>query len=258
MENRKIMLWKKPPYIEFSAEKFEASLKEFKVNDKKSAMIVCPGGAYACKAEHEGDPIAEMLNDGGINAYVLDYNVAPCHKFAPLSDIQRAIRTLRSMGYEKVGTLGFSAGGHLCCTSATMYDFEAYKKTDDVDNFSARPDAFVPCYPVVTMDKKYTHMGSRQFLLGDEWENEELAELFSNEKHVTKNTPPCFLWHTATDDAVPVQNSIMLANALIENNVEVEMHIYSHGCHGLGLAKEFNDISTWTQNCVIFLKNRGF
>ena len=97
MENRKIMLWKKPPYIEFSAEKFEASLKEFKVNDKKSAMIVCPGGAYACKAEHEGDPIAEMLNEGGINAYVLDYNVAPCHKFAPLSDVQRAIRTLRTM-----------------------------------------------------------------------------------------------------------------------------------------------------------------
>ena len=130
------MLWKKPPYIEHSSIAFEASITEYKVNDKKTAVIVCPGGGYFGKADHEKEPIALMLNKGGINAYTLDYSVHVCHKYAPLSDAQRAIRTLRSMGYEKIGILGFSAGGHLTCTAGTMYDFEAYPKTDDIDNFS--------------------------------------------------------------------------------------------------------------------------
>lgn len=258
MGNKQITLWSKAPYIEYSKDNFVASITEFKVNDNKTAVIVCPGGGYGGKAGHEREPIAEMLNKGGINAYTLDYNVAPCHKFAPLSDAQRAIRVLRSMGYEKIGILGFSAGGHLTCTAGTMYNFEAYAPIDEIDKLSARPDAFIPCYPVVTMDKEFTHLGSRQNLLSSEWENEELATLFSCEKNVTSDTPPCFIWHTANDQAVPVRNSIELASSLSKNNVYFELHIYPDGWHGLGLAEDRNDISKWTDSCVIFLKNLGF
>ena len=256
--NAKIMLWDNPPYISFTDNQFRPSITEYKVNDKKTAVIVCPGGGYGGKAGHENAPIAIMFNEHDINAYTLDYNVRPCHKFAPLSDVQRAIRTLRSMGYEKVAVCGFSAGGHLTCTSATMYNFEAYEKTDAIDEYSARPDAFVPCYPVVSMTEPYSHFGSRQNLLLDEWENEELAELFSNEKHINSDTPPCFIWHTANDSVVPVKNSLELASALSENKIYFEMHIFPDGCHGLGLAYDRNDIGVWSGCACTFLKNLGF
>ncbi len=258
MEKKRILIWNKPPYERKTKEIFEASFTEYKVNDNKTAVIVCPGGGYGCKAEHEGEPIALMLNKGGINAFVLDYNVAPCHKFAPLSDAQRAIRVARSMGYTKVGILGFSAGGHLTCSAGTLYDFKAYEGTDEIDKLSARPDAFIPCYPVVTMDEEFTHMGSRQNLLSSEWQDEELVRLFSCEKNVNSNTPPCFIWHTANDGAVPVRNSLELALSLSKNKVHFELHIYPDGCHGLGLASDRNDISRWADDCVIFLKNIGF
>lgn len=256
--NKKIMLWKNPPYISFTNNEFRPSITEYKVNDSKSAVIVCPGGGYGGKADHEKGCIAEMFNKHGINAFTLDYNVAPCHKFAPLSDAQRAIRVVRSMGYEKIAICGFSAGGHLTCSSATMYNFDAYKKTDDIDKLSARPDAFIPCYPVVTMDKTFTHIGSRMNLLSSEWENDELANMFSCEKNVNGDTPPCFIWHTANDEAVPVRNSLELASALSRNNVYFEMHIFPNGCHGLGLAYDRNDIGIWSDCACTFLKNLNF
>ena len=258
MENKKFYLWEKAPYADYAPSGFEPSITEFKVNDKKTAVIVCPGGGYGGKADHEKTPIALMLNKSGINAYTLDYNVKPCHKFAPLSDAQRAIRLLRSMGYEKVGILGFSAGGHLTCTAGTMYDFEAYELSDDIDKFSARPDAFVPCYPVVSFVEDYSHFGSRQNLFSEDNDNVELATRFSCEKNVTPNTPPCFIWHTANDGVVPVKNALELASSLSQNKVYFELHIYPDGCHGLGLATDRNDISRWSEACITFLSNLGF
>lgn len=252
------MLWKKAPYIEYSDISFEASITEFKVNDKKTAVIVCPGGGYYGKAGHEREPIALMLNSCGVNAYTLDYSVHKCHKYAPLSDAQRAIRTLRSMGYEKVGILGFSAGGHLTCSAGTMYDFEAYTAVDEIDKLSARPDVFIPCYPVVSFIEPYSHFGSRDGLFGEERGDDALATRFSCEKNVTKDTPPCFIWHTANDGVVPVKNALELASALSQNGVYFELHIYPDGCHGLGLAEDRNDISTWTKSLSIFLNNLGF
>ncbi len=254
----KIMLWQKPPYIEYTNNSFEPSIAPFVINESKSAILVCPGGGYGGKAGHEGAPIAKMFNEHGLNSFVLDYNVAPCHKFAPLSDVQRAIRTIRNMGYEKVGVCGFSAGGHLTCTSATLYDFEAYSKTDDIDNLSARPDAFIPCYPVVTFDEEFTHIGSRQNLLSSEWENKTLVELFSNEKHINSDTPPAFIWHTANDELVPVRNSLELAKALSENGVYFELHIFPNGWHGLGLALDCEDIKVWSDCACTFLKKLNF
>jgi acetyl esterase/lipase len=254
----KIYLWENPPYIADTDDNFRPSITEFKVNDTKTAVIVIPGGGYGMKADHEKDPIALMFNKAGINAFTLDYNVARCNKFAPLSDVQRAIRMVRSMGYEKVATLGFSAGGHLCCTSGTLYDFDAYPKTDAIDELSARPDAFMPCYPVVSMQDHLTHMGSRQNLLGADWDNVLYVNMFSNELNITKNTPPCFIWITRNDNAVDAKNVLVLADALYAKGVYFELHIYPDGCHGKGLAEDTNDICTWPGHAVTFLKNLGW
>ncbi len=254
----KIYLWENPPYIADTDDSFRPSITEFKVNDTKTAVIVIPGGGYGMKADHEKDPIALMFNKGGINAFTLDYNVARCNKFAPLSDVQRAIRMVRSMGYEKVATLGFSAGGHLCCTSGTLYDFDAYPKTDAIDELSARPDAFMPCYPVVSMQDHLTHMGSRQNLLGADWDNVLYVNMFSNELNITKNTPPCFIWITRNDNAVDAKNVLVLADALYAKGVYFELHIYPDGCHGKGLAEDTNDICTWPGHAVTFLENLGW
>ena len=256
---KKIYLWKNPPYIKDTNDNFEPSIAEFKVNDTKTAVIVIPGGGYGCKADHEKDPIALMFNKAGINAFTLDYNVAKCNKFAPLSDVQRAIRTVRSMGYEKVATLGFSAGGHLCCTSGTLYDFEAYPKTDEIDNYSARPDAFMPCYPVVSFQDHLTHMGSRENLLGkEERDNVLLVNMFSNELNITKDTPPCFIWITRNDNAVDAKNVLVLANALYDKGVYFALHIFADGCHGMGLAEDKEDVREWSNQAVLFLRKLGW
>ena len=255
---KKIYLWENPPYIADTDDNFRPSITEFKVNDTKTAVIVIPGGGYGMKADHEKDPIALMFNKAGINSFTLDYNVARCNKFAPLSDVQRAIRMVRSMGYEKVATLGFSAGGHLCCTSGTLYDFDAYPKTDAIDELNARPDAFMPCYPVVSFQEHLTHMGSRQNLLGADWDNTLLVNMFSNELNITKNTPPCFIWITRNDNAVDAKNVLVLADALYAKGIYFELHIYPNGCHGKGLAEDTNDICTWPGHAVTFLKNLGW
>ena len=254
----KIYLWDNPPYISDTNNGFRPSITEYKVNDTKTAVIVIPGGGYGMKADHEREPIARMFNAGGINAFTLDYNVAPCNKYAPLSDVQRAVRTVRSMGYEKVATLGFSAGGHLCCTSGTLYDFDAYPKTDKIDELSARPDAFMPCYPVVSFRDELTHMGTRENLLGKEKDDIRLVNMFSNELNITKDTPPCFIWITRNDNAVDSENALALASALSKKKVYYALHIYPDGCHGLGLAEDRNDVSTWTDLAVLFLKNLGW
>lgn len=121
--HEKIYLWKEDaPYTQFSPLQAQPSVTEYAVPGSRGAVVVVPGGGYCMKADHEGAPIAEMLNQAGVSAYVLDYRVKPCHMLAPLADAKRAIRLVRSMGYEKVAILGFSAGGHLTCTAATLYD----------------------------------------------------------------------------------------------------------------------------------------
>lgn len=259
MEKKTISLWQTPPYVEKSGTGFSASMDSYIVNEKKTAVIVCPGGGYEMKASgYEGEDVAKMLNENGFNAFVLDYSVKPCHKFAPLSDLQRAIRTARSLGFDKVGVLGFSAGGHLICTGATQYDFQAYEGIDEIDELSARPDVFIPCYPVVSFTDELTHIWSRRALLGEEWEDESLVRLFSNELNVTSDTPPCFLWHTVEDQAVSVRNSLALCEALAKNGVYFEAHIFPSGSHGLGLALDKNDVSQWSRSLCVFLSNLEF
>lgn len=254
----KIMLWEnEAPYSEFSKGQPQPTLEAFPVPGSRGAMVVCPGGGYSHKAAHEGEPVAMMLQKAGISAYVLDYRVSPCHREAPLSDARRAIRLLKQMGYEKVGILGFSAGGHLCCSAATLYEPGNPESADPVERFSSRPDVFCPCYAVVTFGK-YTHMGSRECLLGEEKDNESLIRRFSAELNITQDTPPAFIWHTAEDQAVPVQNSLQLAAALKEKDVLFEMHIYPRGHHGLGLALDHPQARRWSGEMCRFLTEMHF
>ena len=249
-----IPLWpREAPYTAESPEQTQPSVKAFPAYGADIAVVVCPGGGYVRKAEHEGDPIAEMLCQSGIAGYVLDYRVSPCHPMAPLSDAQRAIRLVRSMGYRHVGILGFSAGGHLACSAATHYDAGEPDANDPLERLPCRPDFFIPCYPVVSMTQ-YQHDGSRRALLGKA-DDPDLERYFSAELHVTSDTPPAFIWHTANDGSVPVENSLLLAAALSKANVSFELHIYPDGRHGLGLAEDKPVVRQWPKQCVDFIKS---
>lgn len=252
-----IRLWPgESPYSEFSPGQAQPTLKAFPVEGSPTAVIVCPGGGYAMKADHEGGPIAEMLNRGGIAAYVLDYRVHPCHHMAPLSDASRAIRAVRSMGYKYVGILGFSAGGNLCCNAAVHFDAGHSDSDDPVERVSSRPDFFVPCYPVVSFTS-YPHYDSFLQLTGAP-DQHDLERFFSAELNVSADTPPAFIWHTADDELVPVQNSLMLAGALSRYGVPYELHIYPSGPHGLGLAEDYPEVRVWAGQLTDFIHRRFF
>jgi acetyl esterase/lipase len=252
------MLWEKTaPYSDRSPDQQQPSVTDYAVPGSRGAVIVTPGGGYRMKADHEGAPIAEMINEAGVSAFVLDYRVAPCDPYAPLSDISRAVRVVRAMGYEKVAVLGFSAGGHLVCSAATMYDLGNPEAEDPVERLSSRPDAFIPCYAVVSF-AAFRHQGSLLNLLGEKAEDWGLIRKFSAELHITEDTPEAFIWHTAADQGVPVENSLRLASALAIQGVPYELHIFPHGRHGLGLAKEMPDVAQWATLLQNWLKARAY
>ena len=258
IDRETIKLWPADaPYTEESPAQRQPSLMPFKVEESKGAVVVIPGGGYTMKADHEGRAIAEMINEAGVSAYVLDYRVKPCHYMAPLSDASRAIRLVRSMGYEKVAILGFSAGGHLCCAAATLYGPGDPDSPDPVERLSSRPDGFIPCYAVVSFTA-FRHQGSVDSLLGDRKTDYDLLRRFSAELNVTKDTPPAFIWHTASDQAVPVENSLRLAAALANAAVPFEMHIFPEGQHGLGLAKDMPQVAQWAGLCQGWLIRQGY
>lgn len=245
------------PYTGQSPEQAQPSLTAFPVPGSKGAVVVCPGGGYVCKAPHEGNPIAEKINEAGVSAFVLDYRVCPCHHEAPLTDALRAIRLVRSLGYRQVAIMGFSAGGHLTCSAATLYTPGDPAAEDPVERLSSRPDAFIPCYAVASLTS-FRHQGSLESLLGVDKNDYTLQRRFSAELHVTPDTPAAFLWHTAADETVPVENSLNLAAALARCGIPFEMHIYPDGRHGLGLAGDYPDVRTWSDHLNMWLVKRGF
>jgi acetyl esterase/lipase len=215
------------------------------------AVVVCPGGGYRRRAPHEGEPVARWLNGLGIAAFVLDYRVAPNQHPAPLEDAGRAMRTVRERAAEwrvdrgRVGILGFSAGGHVAASAGTLMD--------DADG---RPDLMVLCYPVITFGE-HRHEGSMLNLLGEEPPT-ELREALSLERRVTAEMPPTFLWHTADDASVPVENSLVFAGALARHDVPFALHVFPRGRHGLGLAVEDPVVGAWTGLCAAWLAAQGF
>lgn len=206
-------------------------------------MLVVPGGGYCVVSPTEGEIVAMEFYEKGYNAFVFTYTTNPLMleplKEQSMRDLSRAIRLIRSRAGEfhidpcRLILCGFSAGGHLCASVCVHYmDVEDGR----YGSFSNRPDAAILSYPVITSADK-AHRGSFQALLGMDAAEEEL-EYMSLEKQVSPQTPPCFLWQTATDEAVPVENSYLFAEALKENGVPFAHHVFSEGRHGLSLANE--------------------
>jgi acetyl esterase/lipase len=229
-----------------------------------AGIVVCPGGGYSRLADHEGHAVAVWLNSIGVTAAVLKYRLGPRYGHpAPLQDAQRAIRTLRAKAAEwkidpsRIGILGFSAGGHLASTAATHFDGGQASAADPIERASSRPDLVVLAYPVISMATGITHAGSQKNLLGES-PAPELVELLSNERQVTPQTPPTFLFHTADDSAVPVENSLLFAAALGRNKVPFELHVYEKGRHGVGLAQNDPALRSWPQLVESWLRVRGF
>jgi acetyl esterase/lipase len=230
-----------------------------------TGIVVCPGGGYGGLAMgHEGKDVAEWLNRNGIAAFVLDYR----HRGkgygnpAPLLDVQRAMRTARAKAKEwkvepnRLGVLGFSAGGHLASSISTHFDKGNPHADDAIDRVSCRPDFAVLVYPVISFTTEYTHQGSKKNLLGEN-PDEELVKSFSNELQVTAETPPTFMMHTNEDDGVPPENSVLYYMALRKAKVPAELHIFQHGRHGLGLAPGQIGLSKWPDLCIDWMKGRG-
>ncbi len=235
-------------------------------NATGAAMVICPGGGYVHLAPHEGNDYALWLNQHGVTCFVLKYRLGSSgyHHPAMLNDAARAMRWVRAHADEykidpkRVGIMGSSAGGHLAATMLTHFDAGDTNATDAVERQSSRPDLGILCYPVISMGE-FTHHGSKDNLLGKN-PSAELVQLLSNELQVTGSTPPCFIWTTYEDTAVPIENSLMFAAALQKNHVPFDLHIYQKGGHGMGLADKppFVHPHPWAGDCLFWLKVQGF
>lgn len=235
-----------------------------------AAMVICPGGGYTHLAEHEGKDYALWLNEHGVTCFVLKYRLGSSGYRHPamLEDAARALRIVRARAAEwkvdpdRIGIMGSSAGGHLASTLLTHFDAGKADAADPIERVSSRPDLGILCYPVITMGK-FTHQGSKENLLGPNPSPALVREL-SNELHVTRNTPPCFVWATDEDQTVPVENSLMFAEALRKAGVPFALHIYQKGGHGMGLGVrpyhpgEDARLHPWTRDCIFWLKQHGY
>lgn len=229
------------------------------------SILVCPGGGYGGLAKsHEGDDIGKWLNSLGVTAYILNYRLGQKYGHpVPLTDAQRAIRTIRHDAAEnkldphRIGILGFSAGGHLSSTVITHFDAGNPQAEDPIDRESSRPDFAVLCYGVLSMQDGVTHEGSKRNLLGAA-PDPKLVELLSNEKQVTPETPPTFLFHTTTDTAVLPENSLLFYAALRKAKVPAELHIYQKGPHGIGLSRGEPSARLWPEECANWMTINGW
>lgn len=235
-----------------------------KRNATGEAVIICPGGGYWILAyDWEGTDIAKYWNSKGVAAIVLKYRlptsksqVVP-HK-SPLLDAQRAMRLVRfhaedwNIHPNKIGIMGFSAGGHLASTLSTHFDAGNPESDDPVEQESCRPDFSILVYPVISFAADFAHSGSEKALLGEN-PPDSLVQFYSSELQVTKDTPPAILIHASNDKGVPVKNSIVYYERLIEEGVPAAMHIYPYGGHGFSLATGKGYLSGWMERCYEWL-----
>ena len=233
-----------------------------------AAIVICPGGGYGGLADHEGSQYARWLNELGIAGFVLKYRLGPAGYRHPamLQDAARAVRTVRARAEEwkldmkRVGIMGSSAGGHLASTLLTHFDAGKTDATDPVERQSSRPDLGILCYPVISMTSEFTHKGSKRNLLGDK-PSDELSREVSSELQVTKDTPPCFIWHTWEDKGVPIENALSFVAALQKHDVRFDFHVYERGPHGIGLGTRDwkpDKRHPWTRDCAFWLKEHKF
>lgn len=267
-QNEKIYLWPQgAPGALGNEEKDKPSLTVYLPDKDKatgSAVVICPGGGYVTLADqHEGDTVAKWFNKLGVTAFVLRYRLGTWdHKEykhpSMWMDGVRAMKIVRSrakewnLNPERIGIMGFSAGGHLASTVGTIIDHGNPKGKTPIDKASSRPNFMVLVYPVISMGTKYGHGFSRGVLLGEN-EGLRLADSLSTEKRVSTYTPPTFLVHSNDDDGVPPENSVLFYLALREQNIPAELHIYEKGGHGYGLGKD-PIVGSWPDRLKDWLK----
>ena len=243
----------------------------YKPDEKKSrgAVVIFPGGGYWGRAEHEGKSYAEFLNKNGISAFVVDYRVHPDRFPLPLLDARRAVRYVRyfadkfGIDKDKIAVMGSSAGGHLASMLCTYRQPIEGEGVDSIDNEDFCPDKQILCYPVINLyDEKITHIGSGDALIGDQLQNGgnvEMRKMLSANLIADEKTPDAFIWHTFSDEAVNVQNTLQYAIRLKEVGVGAEVHIYPEGRHGLGLANEGNrcnsHVALWGDALISWIKD---
>ena len=220
------------------------------------AFLICPGGSYEVLSyDWEGVQIAKWLNSKGIAGIIVKYRLPNSKSnivghLSPLLDVKRAMRLARHHAEEwnfkkdKIGVIGFSAGGHLAATLATCFDEGDKAASDPIEKESCRPDFAGLIYPVITMAPPHVHENSRNNLIRSD-AADEIVTQYSNELNVGENTPPCFIIHAADDDIVKVENSILMYQALKNKNVPIEMHLYPFGGHGFSLAIGKEYLQTW-------------
>ncbi|HET7536281.1 MAG TPA: alpha/beta hydrolase [Candidatus Didemnitutus sp.] len=228
-----------------------------------TAVIVCPGGGYTrLSVEREGTQYARWLSTLGVTAFVLKYRQFEFGHPAPLQDVLRAIRIVRSRAADfgvhpdRIGVMGSSAGGHLAASAGTLFDHSLGRTSAPLDSVNARPDFLILMYPVITMDGPAVHAGSRKSLLGDHPAPEAVA-LMSVERQVTPATPPTLLIHTQEDKSVPIENSILFFQALTRAGVPAEMYAFEHGAHGMGMRAGLGTASEWPARAAGWLGARG-
>ncbi|HWL16805.1 MAG TPA: alpha/beta hydrolase [Opitutus sp.] len=227
-----------------------------------TAVIICPGGGYSgLSREREGVQYANWLSTLGVTSFILTNRVGDFGHPAPLQDVLRAVRIVRSRAAEfkidpaRIGVMGSSAGGHLAASAGTLFNHPAGKTGAPLDSVNARPDFLILMYPVITLDDPYTHAGSRQQLLGKN-PDPALLQLMSVEKQVTSDTPPTLLIHTQADQAVPVENSILFFQALTRAKVPAEMYLFERGGHGMGMRDGLGTSSAWPKRAEEWLRAR--
>jgi acetyl esterase/lipase len=229
-----------------------------------TAVIYCPGGGYVRLAIGEnGGPETQALNAWGVTVFILKYRMVEYGHPAPLRDVLRAVRIVRSRAAEfgvrpdRIGVLGASAGAHVAACAATMFDAPEGRTGAPLDNVSARPDFIALIYPVVTMEEPFVHKGSRTALLGEK-PSPNLIQRLSIEKNVRKDMPPVFLVATMADKSVPVENTLMLYGALRRAGVPTEMHVYSQGSHGNSLDPQYGPTAQWPQRLEEWMRFNGW
>jgi acetyl esterase/lipase len=230
----------------------------------RTAVVVAPGGGYSHLASnHEGRQVANWLNAMNVTAFVLKYRLGPRYHYpVELQDAERAMRLVRSRAAEfgfspdRIGMMGFSAGGHLASTVGTHFDNGKPEASDPIDRVSCRPDFLVLGYAVISMSAPYSHAGSGASLLGEN-ASTELRKEVSNELHVTPETPPTFLFSTTEDTLVPSENTVAFYLALKKAGVPAEMHVFEKGHHGVGLDLGDPVLGEWPVLLTNWLRQRG-
>ena len=229
-----------------------------------ASVIICPGGGYVRLAiSKEGSELARMLNSLGVSAFVLKYRLVEYGHPAPLQDVLRSVRMVRSRAKEfgirpdRIGVMGSSAGGHLAASAATLYDAPEGRTGAELDSVSARPTFVALLYPVITMKGQFAHAGSRRALLGEN-PGDALLERLSVETQVTKDTPPAFLVHTGEDASVPLENSILFFEALRRFKIDSELHLFEKGPHGFGTRADLGPTSGWPKRWEEWMRSHGW